>query len=206
MAEVAGVIAARAGEVSAIVIEDYGKGAVTQQTVDACAEAAGRYGIELGLDPKDNHELRIGGMTTATPNYREACAAAGVRERQLDALPDPAAHLQDVAQRLLDRWGARFVVITLGAHGMFVTGRGRPPLMIPTRAREVFDVSGAGDTVIATVMLALAAGASEAEAASLSNYAAGVVVGKLGTATCTPGELLGFMDAVRAAPSPPSTA
>jgi D-beta-D-heptose 7-phosphate kinase/D-beta-D-heptose 1-phosphate adenosyltransferase len=81
-------------------------------------------------------------------------------------------------------------MITLGAHGMYLLPRGGEALVLPTVAREVFDVSGAGDTVIATAMTALAAGASFVEASVLANHAAGIVVGKLGTAVCSPAELL----------------
>jgi D-beta-D-heptose 7-phosphate kinase/D-beta-D-heptose 1-phosphate adenosyltransferase len=82
------------------------------------------------------------------------------------------------------------LAITLGPHGMYLVKRDMKPIIIPARAREVYDVSGAGDTVIATLMLAVVAGADYLEAAALANYAAGVVVGKIGTATCTPAELV----------------
>jgi D-beta-D-heptose 7-phosphate kinase/D-beta-D-heptose 1-phosphate adenosyltransferase len=86
-------------------------------------------------------------------------------------------------------------MVTLGPQGMYLVTQNRRPWVIPTRAREVFDVSGAGDTVIATCVLALAAGATFDEAAVLGNNAAGVVVGKLGTATCSPEELLASVEA-----------
>ena len=85
------------------------------------------------------------------------------------------------------------LLITLGPLGILLVTKSSPPKHVPTRAREVFDVSGAGDTVIATCVLALAAGASPFEAAELANYAAGVVVGKLGTATCTQQEILSYL-------------
>jgi rfaE bifunctional protein kinase chain/domain len=86
------------------------------------------------------------------------------------------------------------VLITRGEHGMALFERGRKPLHIPTAAREVFDVTGAGDTVIATLALAVCAGAALGEAAALANYAAGVVVGKLGTATAAPEEVLAAVE------------
>ena len=90
---------------------------------------------------------------------------------------------------LMERWQPEHLVVTLGPQGMLLLARGDRPRHVPTRAREVYDVSGAGDTVIAVLTLALAAGADHVEAAEIANYAAGVVVGKMGTATCTPEEL-----------------
>ena len=94
---------------------------------------------------------------------------------------------------LMEKWAAENLAITLGSQGMFLMTRGKAPRHVPTRAREVFDVSGAGDTVIAACVTALAAGAEFIESAELANIAAGVVVGKLGTASCTPEELLNHM-------------
>ncbi len=179
-----------------VIIEDYGKGVVEQEVMDCVLLTARKKGIPVGLDPKDGHDLAISGITVATPNRKEAFAIAG--------LPDPGAQehpLKDrsllrVGERLLEQWKAEFVMITLGPHGMLLAASGQEPVHVPTRAREVFDVSGAGDTVIATCITALAAGASHREASELANYAAGVVVGKLGTATCTREELLNHMKRV----------
>lgn len=179
--------------VTAVVIEDYGKGVLSQPVVDAVLEAARRKRVPVGLDPKDNYSLRFDGLTLAKPNRKEAFAHAG--------LADPGAHedpmkdraLQQVASILLEKWKPRLLMITLGGHGLLLAEPGRAPRHVPTRAREVFDLSGAGDTVIATCMLAVAAGADFASAAELANYAAGVVVGKLGTATCSREELLAYL-------------
>ena len=95
-----------------------------------------------------------------------------------------------VGNRLLDEWRARMILLTLGEEGMLLFERERPVFHTPTRAREVFDVSGAGDTAIAAFTLALCAGAEPAEAAELANTASGIVVGKLGTATASPPEVL----------------
>jgi D-beta-D-heptose 7-phosphate kinase/D-beta-D-heptose 1-phosphate adenosyltransferase len=100
-----------------------------------------------------------------------------------------------VGKRLLELLDCSAALVTRGEHGMSLFERGRPALHIPTAAREVFDVTGAGDTVIATLGLALGAGAALPDAARLANYAAGVVVGKLGTATATPQELLAAVEA-----------
>ena len=180
-----------AGGVSGIILEDYGKGALNQTVVNSAREAAAEKGLLVGYDPKDNHELNVAGITFATPNYMEACVCLGVPYVPLRASPEGNAKLADVAVRLKAKWQTRFLVVTLGAYGMYLLEDGSPPEIIPTLAREVFDVSGAGDTVIAACMLSLVAGASHREAVALANAAAGVVVGKVGTATCSPEELLG---------------
>ncbi len=176
-----------------VILADYGKGVLQQPVVDAVLRAAAKKKVPVSLDPKD-FGLHVDGIAFATPNRKEAFAAAGVPETRPhdDPLADEA--LLDVGKRLLAKWRPQQLMITLGAHGMLLVYRGRKPVHVPARAREVFDVSGAGDTVIATCTLALAAGASFEEAADLANWAAGVVVGKLGTATCTPEELLNYMD------------
>lgn len=187
--------AARAAVAQAdgVILEDYGKGVVQQQVVDAVLAAAATADIPSGFDPKDNHTLAVKGVTLATPNRREAFHAAGFAESAPgeDPLEDQA--LRQVGERLLEAWQPRHLLITLGAHGMLLLSGEEAPVHVPTQAREVFDVSGAGDTVIATCLLALAAGAEAREAAELANLAAGVVVAKLGTATCTPNELMGFI-------------
>ena len=176
-------------DVRGVVIEDYGKGALAQPLVDAVLEAAQGGGVPVGFDPNPNHDLEVSGVAIATPNYREACLAAGLREVPLVGDLRRHATLRKAAEVLSARWGAGMLVITLGPHGMYLKGAGGEPVVIPARAREVFDVSGAGDTVIATAMLARAAGAAGEEAVMLSNVASGVVVGKLGTATCSAQEL-----------------
>ena len=113
------------------------------------------------------------------------------------------ARLLGVADKLLSSLAPAVLLITLGDQGMLLCQRGRKPFHIPTVAREIFDVSGAGDTVIASFTLAIVAGASPVEAAVFSNHAAGVVVGKVGTATVTPGELLASF--VRPRPAGPKS-
>lgn len=172
----------------AVIIEDYGKGVVTQPMVDAVLTAAD--GLPVGFDPKDNHTLTFPWLTVATPNYREACLAAGLRERDLGRVPEQAGVLDAAGEQLTTRWHAETLMITLGPLGVYVKNAHAPSQLLPTQAREVFDVSGAGDTFIAVAVTALAAGAQYTEAAELANHAAGVVVGKVGTATCSPSELL----------------
>jgi D-beta-D-heptose 7-phosphate kinase/D-beta-D-heptose 1-phosphate adenosyltransferase len=180
-------------DASGVIIEDYGKGVVFQSVVDIAIAAARERGIPCGLDPKDNYELKLDGITLVKPNRAEAFNAVGRIDqgKQKDVEQDEA--LNEVGQALMERWSPEFLLMTLGDKGMMVFQKGAERHHVDTRAKEVFDVSGAGDTVIATCLLALAAGATPVEAAELANYAAGVVVGKLGTVTCTPDELLKSM-------------
>ena len=172
-----------------VIIEDYGRGVLQQQVVDTVLRAAGRAGIPSGYDPKDNHPLNVDGVTLATPNRREAFLAAGLDDRHgLEEVAD-AEQLRTVGRALYARWKPEALLITLGPKGMLLVHEGEPIHHVPTRASEVFDVSGAGDTVIAASIMAVAAGASFVEAAEIANYAAGVVVGKLGTASCSAAEL-----------------
>jgi D-beta-D-heptose 7-phosphate kinase/D-beta-D-heptose 1-phosphate adenosyltransferase len=173
-----------------VILEDYGKGVIAQAVVDTALAAAKARGIPIGIDPKDNHVLNVEGVTLATPNRKEAFSGAGVAETRASAHPLEDAALLKVGDLLLAKWKPELLAITLGAQGMLLLERGKAPVHVPTRAREVFDVSGAGDTVIATCVLARAAGANFIEAAEIANYAAGVVVAKIGTATCSPEELL----------------
>jgi D-beta-D-heptose 7-phosphate kinase/D-beta-D-heptose 1-phosphate adenosyltransferase len=135
------------------------------------------------VDPKVHRYRMYRGVTLVTPNLLEAARFTGLEVRSNDDLEQAAA-------RILDELDCSAVLITRGELGMSLFERGRPPLHIPAAAREVYDVSGAGDTVIATLALALACGESLPRAAELSNRAAGIVVGKLGTATVLPEELL----------------
>ncbi len=192
LAEACTLVARIARGADGLIVEDYGKGYVVQAVVDAAQRAAAARGIPTGLDPKENHPLRVRGFTVATPNRREAFAAAGRHDPGPAPVPLRDAALLETARRLRRQWTPEQLLVTLGPHGMLLLA-GTRPVHIPTRAIEVYDVSGAGDTVIAVDVLALAAGADPVEAAELANYAAGVVVAKLGTATCTPAELLRHM-------------
>lgn len=176
-----------------VLLEDYGKGVLTQAVVDTVINTARGGRIPVGLDPKDNAELVTRGLTLATPNYKEACFAAGLREVPLQGNLLEHENLKRAGEILKAKWAVDFLAITLGAHGMYLLPKDGAPSVIPTRAREVFDVTGAGDTVIATAMLSIAAGADYVDAALLANCAAGVVVGKLGAAVCSPSELLESM-------------
>ena len=178
-----------------VIIEDYGKGAVTQAVADLVMQKAKARGLPVGLDPKEGRELSVKGITVATPNRKEAFAIAGLADPGAKENPLADRALLKAAKILMEKWEAEHLEITLGPQGALLMTRGKAAGHVPTKAREVYDVSGAGDTVIAACVTALAAGAKFEEAAQLANLAAGVVVGKLGTANCTPGELLGSMKA-----------
>ena len=177
-------------ETAAVIVGDYGKGVVTQPLLEELKGLCRRRGVWLSLDPKPVHHLNLSGLSLITPNRKEAFELAGLPDdtRHPDPLAD--AKLMCVAERLLNELRPAVLLITLGELGMLLCRHGQKPFHIPTVAQEVFDVSGAGDTVIATFTLAIAAGASPLEAAIISNHAAGIVVGKVGTATVTPAELL----------------
>ncbi len=182
-------VAEAADKADGIVLADYGKGALDQRIVDAVLGVAEERRIPSGLDPK-NPALHVRGVTVVTPNRKEAFQIARMTDPGAAPAPMEDAPLREAARRLLRHWGAHHVLVTLGPQGMLIAPRGGSFIHVPTRAREVFDVSGAGDTVIAVCVLALAAGADMVEAAEIANYAAGIVVGKMGTATCSPEELL----------------
>jgi len=177
-------------EADAVIVGDYGKGVVTQTLLDGLKSECRARGVWLSLDPKPIHHLDLVDLSLLTPNRKEAFDLAGLTDDTRNANPLADAALMRVADTLLANLRPAVLLITLGDLGMLLCQRGQKPVHIPTVAQEVFDVSGAGDTVIATFTLAIAAGASPLEAAMLSNYAGGIVVGKVGTATVTPEELL----------------
>jgi len=166
----------------AIVVSDYLKGAVTGRLVAELTQVARRRGVPLLVDPKIPHIGYYRGATLVTPNHHEAEVATHMRIRTNE-------DARDAARAFRERAGCDGVLITRGEHGMWLlTPESEGAL--PATAREVADVTGAGDTVIATLALALAAGATTAEAATLVNHAAGIVVGKFGPATVSVEELL----------------
>ncbi len=182
-------IESKAAQADALIVGDYGKGVVTQSLLDALKAFCHARGIWLSLDPKPVHHLNLSGLSLITPNRKEAFELAGMTDGRHGLNPLEDTDLTRVANQLLEKWGPALLLITLGEHGMLLCQRGQKPFHIPTMARAVFDVSGAGDTVIASFTLAIAAGASPVEAAIFSNRAAGVVVGKVGTATVSAEEL-----------------
>ncbi|MCS7049910.1 MAG: D-glycero-beta-D-manno-heptose-7-phosphate kinase [Verrucomicrobiae bacterium] len=177
-------------QVDAVIFEDYAKGLLSPSLLTAMQRDALRVGKITAADPNPRQVLPYDRLTVITPNRQEAFAAAGLPYAEPTEHMEEDRALLEVGRTLLRKWRPQYLLITLGEHGMCLFQNGAAPLHIPTVAREVFDVSGAGDTVVATLTLALAANANAVEAAEISNHAAGVVVGKLGTATCSPDELL----------------
>jgi len=181
-ARISRYVAACIRSASALVVSDYAKGVVTPRVMADLTELADRHGIPVIVDPKVAHIGRYKGVTVITPNHLEAAQAAGLHG-------DDEATLLDAGRQLHQRLGCRAVLITRGERGMSLVEGGGKVTHIPTVARQVFDVTGAGDTVVATLALALSAGATMRQAAVLANHAAGIVVGMVGTGTVTAAQL-----------------
>ena len=177
-------------ELDAIIVEDYGKGLLTQPFVAGICALASRAGKILAVDPNPHNPLEWEHATVIKPNRAEAFASAGRLPTEPIDPPERDPMLLEIGRVLRERWHCDQLLITLGEQGVLLFQENAAPYHAPTRAREVFDVSGAGDTVIALYTLALCSGAAPAEAAEIANHASGIVVGKLGTATCTREELL----------------
>ncbi len=185
--EIAAVVASvkkKLREIDAIIFEDYAKGFLAEDLVAQVVPAARTKNKIVAVDPNPKHDLSWRGVSVVKPNRTEAFHAAGI----LDDSDDGA--LEEVGRRLLKKWETELLLITLGDQGMMLFQRNKKPHRVPTRAQQVFDVSGAGDTAIALFTLALTAGATPLEATDIANHASAVVVGKLGTATVTRAELL----------------
>lgn len=173
-----------AGPFDALLLSDYAKGLLDTETV-ALLQSLAPASALTAMDPKPRAGLDYTGIGLLTPNRAEAFALAGID----DPGPGDPFPADEVCRRIHERHRPARLDITLGAEGMLLCEDGRPLERIPTVAREVFDVSGAGDTVIAALAAALAGGIPYPEAARFANLAAGVVVGKLGTATASPADL-----------------
>lgn len=163
-----------------IIVEDYGKGVIQPALLEELLKLAKKHKKPVVVDPKEKHFSYYKGATAITPNRKEAYGAIEHSEK----LP-----MKELGKKLLSKLALEGVLITLGEDGMALFERDGSVTQIPTAAREVYDVSGAGDTVISVFSMALAVGAKMKDAARISNIAAGIVVGKLGTATVTPEEL-----------------
>jgi D-beta-D-heptose 7-phosphate kinase/D-beta-D-heptose 1-phosphate adenosyltransferase len=180
-ARLCALVAELAPKHDAVVLSDYAKGLFSRELVEAASGAK-----VVTADPKPANIGLFAGVTCVAPNVGEAAAAAGI------AIKDDAS-LERAGSVLLERLKCRYVVITRGERGMALFGAAGERMLIPSVARTVYDVSGAGDTVIAVLTLALAAGAPIKLAVELANFAAGAVVGKLGTATASPDEILALV-------------
>jgi rfaE bifunctional protein kinase chain/domain len=172
----------RAAQCDAVILSDYAKGLLSREIVEAAAACP----LVLA-DPKPQNIAIFSGVTCVAPNAAEASTITGI------AILDDAS-LERAGMKLLELLDCRFAIVTRGEHGMALFGRDGERLQIPSVARTVYDVSGAGDTVIAVLGLALAAGAPIEQAMQLANFAAGAVVAKLGTATASPEEILALLD------------
>jgi D-beta-D-heptose 7-phosphate kinase/D-beta-D-heptose 1-phosphate adenosyltransferase len=176
-------IAAHARDYSVIVLSDYRKGVLTPAVISTAISSASSLGIPVLVDPKGTDFNRYGGATLLTPNRKEAEAASGVTITDAASLAQAAAVIMSVT-------GLQHLLITRSEEGMSLFSQGGEVVHISTVAREVFDVSGAGDTVLATLAVGIASGLSVAESARLANIAAGIAVGKLGTSIVTPQEII----------------
>lgn len=175
-------LSGRVARARAVVLSDYGKGVLPPAVIAAVIDAARAAGVPVLVDPKGTDYSRYRGATLVTPNRREAEEAVGRKIENLEDLPDVARELIEAAE--LDS-----AVITLGPDGIFHLSKDGRWGRVPTVARQVFDVTGAGDTVIAHLALGVAAGFELEEAVVLANTAAGIVVGRRGAAAVTTGEL-----------------
>ena len=175
-------------KVDAVIFSDYAKGLLTDEMVAKVTGMAREHKKLVAIDPKPRRKLKFFQPDIITPNRKEALQLAG-----LEAEPHQPFPAAEVCARIYEQYQPKHLVITLSEDGMLLSNNGKAGRIIPTMAREVFDVSGAGDTSIAALTLGLASGALLEEAAQFANAAAGVVVGKLGTATVTPKELLEYV-------------
>lgn len=180
-------VESRLQELSCLVVSDYAKGVVTAPLMAELTRLAALRRIPIIVDPKVEHFGYYKGVTVVTPNHLEAAQAAGVHG-------DDDQAIDEAGTMIRQRLGCRSVLITRGERGMSLYEADGARWYIPTRARQVYDVTGAGDTVVGTLALALATGASMREAATLANYAAGIVVGIVGTATVTSQQLSDALD------------
>lgn len=181
-AQVRRFIHQRVRECDVVVVSDYGKGVIDAELLTQLAKLRERHGFLYVIDPKRRNYAHYRGATLVKPNREEAGQATGLDIRTEESL-------QQAGTQLLDLWQAEAVLVSRSEAGMSLFKRGMAVQHFPTTAREIFDVTGAGDTVLATCALALGAGATLEDATILANHAAGIVVEKVGTATVTPSEL-----------------
>ena len=177
-------------DVSGVIFEDYNKGVLSYPFFNSLVKLAHWKKKITTADPNSRRPQRCRNFTAITPNRSEAFSAAGIPLSEPTSVVLDDKPLLKVGNVLLQKWQPQNLLITLGEQGMCLFRKGKRPYHIPTVAKEVFDVSGAGDTVIATFTVALVAGANPLEAAEISNHTGGIVVGKVGTATCSVEELV----------------
>jgi D-beta-D-heptose 7-phosphate kinase/D-beta-D-heptose 1-phosphate adenosyltransferase len=175
-------VESRLRELTCVVVSDYAKGVVTAGLMADLVRLAALRKLPIIVDPKVEHFGLYKGVTVITPNHLEATQAAGLHG-------DGDQTIQEAGETIRQRLGCQSVLVTRGEKGMSLFEGTNDAWHIPTQARQVYDVTGAGDTVVGTLALALSTGASMREAATLANYAAGIVVGMVGTATVSTKQL-----------------
>ncbi len=167
----------------AVIISDYGKGVITKALLETLLPECRAAGVPVCVDPKETHFFSYKGVSVVTPNVLEAGTAWGKAIRTLE-------DLDRAGRELREGLDSEAFMITRGEHGISLFEKNRPRLDLPTVAREVYDVTGAGDTVVSVYAVALAAGSSPIEAACLANHGAGIVVREVGTAVAGSAEIL----------------
>jgi rfaE bifunctional protein kinase chain/domain len=180
--EVIGFVKGRVDDIGGVVISDYGKGMITHQLLSELIKLCRQKEIFVAVDPKETHFMNYKEVSLITPNHHEAGFAYGKRIKDEKIL-------EEVGWGLLDKLKVKSLLITRGEQGMSLFEADRTLTHLPTRAKKVYDVTGAGDTVISSFTCAYVAGANYKESALISNHAAGIVVGEIGTAQVTKEEL-----------------
>jgi len=170
-------------DIDGIILQDYNKGLLTKELIHLFTSLAQKHKKFIGVDPKAKNFFEYKNVTFFKPNKHEA-------EKNLQYEIKSGDDLKLVAQKLIDKLNCSYIVITLGSKGMFICDNQNKSWQIPTFSQEVYDVSGAGDTVISTLMLAITANCDIKTASIIANHAAGVVCGKVGAATASPQEIL----------------
>ena len=180
-----GLLAEKAAKYDAVILSDYAKGVISQEVIDTLRQVRTQRKTFLALDPKPLRPLDITGLDLLTPNYGEGIMLSG-----LTAYGSKGPSNDEIAAAILNRHSPECLVMTMGEKGMLLRTRQGTSRHFPTVVRQVADVSGAGDTVISTLTAAMAAGVPPDDAVHIANIAAGIVVGKLGTATASRKELM----------------
>ncbi len=172
--------------IDALILQDYNKGVVTRELIAHMVQLARRHDVPVYVDPKFNNFFEYTGVTVFKPNRKEA-------EDALQQKLKSPEERQEGVRELLRRLACEYVILTLGSEGMMLAHRNEDPVRVPTKAIQVADVSGAGDTVIATLATACAAGATMQEAVVIANHAAGIVCEQVGTVPVQHTQLLGAL-------------
>ncbi len=192
-----GLLAEKAAKYDAVILSDYAKGVISQEVIDTLRQVKAHRKLFLALDPKPLRPLDISGLDLLTPNYGEGIQLSG-----LSSFGSKSPSAEEIATAILNRHNPECLVMTMGEKGMLLRPREGASRHFPTVVRQVADVSGAGDTVISTLTAAMAAGVPREDAVHIANIAAGIVVGKLGTATASRKELMQAFENEKNEPSP----